>query len=328
MPLPKKGKTSRAKAVERARRAKTSKAIKERLEHESYLKSQFDEDGNLLNIMETDEELLNDEQIFIVRLLKNLSEIDTRSMAIFLKTKYDKKQIKQLLDYYYSNIDSKTWADEIFSLTYKCSGFLNLNDLILDKFNSSIESATANIETTNKTKLTKEIFGDILLDCIAGLDVKNFNMHELISNVLTIYSQNQPPVCSRFGLFGGQEHDDALTPYRGKLLKILFDDGIYESGWQITIDEGAPVAKGMVVLRKGDKLMDVSVEDLIKMNPNPAELETPKPSWGERAFTVVKKTWEIFETLGQLLMLIMMLFEFLIDLLKLIGGIEKAFKKK
>lgn len=39
----KKGKTSKIKTFERARRAKTSKAIKERLEHESYLKSQFDD---------------------------------------------------------------------------------------------------------------------------------------------------------------------------------------------------------------------------------------------------------------------------------------------
>ena len=195
---------------------KLQKAIKERLEHESYLKSQFDEDGNLLNIMETDEELLNDEQIFIVRLLINLSEIDTRSMAIFLKTKYDTKQIKQLLDYYYSNIDSKTWADEIFSLTYKCSGFLNLNDLFVDKFNSAIEYALVNIKPTNKIKLTEEMFGEILSDCTAGLDVKNGNVHELISTVLTIYSQDQPPFCSRFGLFGGQEHSFFGT------------DGIYE----------------------------------------------------------------------------------------------------
>ncbi len=51
MPQPKKVKTSKDKAVERARRAKTSKDIKERLDHETYLNSQFDEDGNLLNII-------------------------------------------------------------------------------------------------------------------------------------------------------------------------------------------------------------------------------------------------------------------------------------
>jgi hypothetical protein len=204
MPQPKKGKTSKDKAVERARRAKTSKAIKEKLEHESYLKSQFDEDGNLLNIMETDEELLNDEQIFIVRLMNNLSEIDSRSIAIFLKTKYDKKQIKQLLDHYYSNMESKTWADEIFSLTYKCLGFFNLNDMFLDKFDWAIEYAIANIEPTNKIKLTEEMFDEIYSDCTTGLDVKNFNVNELISTLLTIYLHDQPPICSRFGLFVGE----------------------------------------------------------------------------------------------------------------------------
>lgn len=102
--------------------------------------------------METDEELLTDEQIFIVRLWKSLSEIDILSIAVFLKTKNDKKETKQLIDYYYSNLDSRTWADEIFDLTSKCSGFLNLNDFFVNKFNSSIESAISNINPITKKK--------------------------------------------------------------------------------------------------------------------------------------------------------------------------------
>ncbi len=96
------------------------------------------------------------------------------------------------------------WADEIFSLTYKCLGFFNLNDMFLDKFDWIIEYAIANIEPTNKIKLTEEMFDEIYSDCTTGLDVKNFNVNELISTLLTIYLQDQSPICSRFGLFVGE----------------------------------------------------------------------------------------------------------------------------
>lgn len=198
MPQPKKSKDSRTKAVERARRSRKQKHEKERLEHESYLQSQYDEDGNLLNILETDEELLNDEQLFIVRMMNELSEIDIRSVFVFIKTRYNKQQIKDLLDDYYSNKDSKTWADTIFNLTYRCTGFLNLNDLLLDKF----ESITAEIlesKPTGQEQMTEKVFEDIISRCSEGIDTSQLNLFELITTLLTIYSQNQPETCSRRG---------------------------------------------------------------------------------------------------------------------------------
>jgi hypothetical protein len=214
MPQPKKGKDSRTKAVERARRSSDKKHLKERLEHESYLQSQFDEDGNLLNILETDEELLNDEQVFLVRMVNELSEIDIRSIFVFIKTKYNKQQIKDLLDDYYSNKDSKTWADTIFNLTYRCTGFLNLNDLLIDKF-ESISSKILEGKPTSQEQMTEKVFEDIISRCSEDIDISQLNLFELITTLLTIYSQNQPETCS---MNGGGKSDSTFS----KIMEFIY----------------------------------------------------------------------------------------------------------
>jgi hypothetical protein len=203
MPVPKKGKTSRTKAVERLRRSKVRKAEKAQLEHEAYLQSFFDEDGNLLNIMETDEELLNNEQIFLTRLFREFNSIDIHSVATFLKVNYNKDESSELIDVYYSNEANKSWSQYIFNLTNKCLGFLNLYDLLADKFDANINNIIRKTKPTDKKKMTKELANDIFRKCSQDLDVKQFNFSELINNLLLIYAQNDQCVAQGHQNGGG-----------------------------------------------------------------------------------------------------------------------------
>jgi hypothetical protein len=196
MPHPKpKGKTSRQKSVDRLRRSKVRKAEREQ---EAYLQSFFDEDGNLLNIMETDEQLLNNEQIFLTRLFREVKSMDTYSIATFLKAHYNKEETFELIDVYYSTEENKSWSQYIFNLTKKCLGFLNLYDLLSEKV---IFDTIKNTPPSGKPALTEEVVRDLVRKCSQDLDITQFNFSELVNNVLLIYSHNKE--CIAGGQVGG-----------------------------------------------------------------------------------------------------------------------------
>ena len=199
------------KSAKRASRVRERQREKNEFEHLQYLQSQLDEDGNPLNILNTDEELLNNEQKFISRLIKKIGLIDMRSIAIYLEENYDEDNISELVDYYYSNKENKSWVDTFFRLTYKCLGFLNLNHLLTEKISEHTRDIIEIVEPTDKPVMTKEVAEYIIKEC--SKDLLTLNFFELINNILLVYSQNVE-YCIRNG--GGYElMDDPLISFGG-----------------------------------------------------------------------------------------------------------------
>lgn len=199
------------KSAKRASRVRERQREKNEFEHLQYLQSQLDEDGNPLNILNTDEELLNNEQKFISRLIKKIGLIDMRSIAIYLEENYDEDTISELVDYYYSNKENKSWVDTFFRLTYKCLGFLNLNHLLTEKISEHTRDIIEIVEPTDKPVMTKEVAKYIIKEC--SKDLLTLNFFELINNILLVYSQNVE-YCMRNG--GGYElMDDPLISFGG-----------------------------------------------------------------------------------------------------------------
>jgi hypothetical protein len=186
MPHPaKKSKTTKAQRL--ASRVRQRKKEKNEFEHLEYLQSQLDENGVPLDILNTDYELLNNEQKFIVEIVKILKDIDLRSIAIYMNEHYNEEHISNIITNYYSNKESKTWADSFFKVTYKCLGILNLNHMLIDKVLDEIEYIIDNVEQTDKPVMTDEIFNNILNQ----FKMDTINLNELISACLLVYSQNQ-----------------------------------------------------------------------------------------------------------------------------------------
>jgi len=206
MPHPgKKKPTSRQKAVSRQRRSRQRKREKDEFEELQYLNSQLDENGQPLDILNTDERLLNNEQKFISRIIKRLRLIDLHSIAVFIDENYDEDIISELVTNYYLNKENKTWSDTFFKITYRCLGFLNLNDLLTNKIFEYVSDIIEHVKPTDKPNMTEELLEDIIDECHEGLP--NLNSSELINNFLLLYSQN-----AEYCLLPEQDILDGGTP--------------------------------------------------------------------------------------------------------------------
>ena len=202
MPHPaRKSKTS--KADKRSSRVKQRKKEQNEFEHLKYLESQLDESGQPLDILNTDEKLLNNEQKFITRLIKRLIQIDLRSIAIFIQDNYDEDDIVEMVENYYLNTENKTWSDTFFKITYKCLGILNLNHFFSKKIFEYAIDIIENVEPTDKPVMTEELLEYTINECAKGLP--ELNSAELINNSLLVYSQNsQYCILNGGALVGGE----------------------------------------------------------------------------------------------------------------------------
>jgi hypothetical protein len=185
------------KAAKRASRVLQLKKDKDEFEHLQYLQNQLDEYGNPLDLLNTDEELLNNEQKFIIRLVKILSYVDLSSITIYMYENYNEAGMSEMVDNYYSNKENKTWADSFFQITYKCLGILNLHHLLFDKVSDEIDHILDTVKQTDKPVMTDEILTNIVNEL--GKDLPNLSVNELINNTLLMYSQNQD-YCMKGGM--------------------------------------------------------------------------------------------------------------------------------
>ena len=184
MPHPaKKSKTT--KQQKRASRAMLRKKKQNEFEHLQYLKSQLDENGVPLDLLNTDEELLNNEQKFITRLTKRVLEIDPRSLFESTDKHVDTKVIKKIIKYYNSNKENKSWIKQFFKDTYECLGFSNLYEYL------TREVPLETIEITDKPVLTKELEDNMIRECSRGFDINKLDISELINTVLLLDIQNR-----------------------------------------------------------------------------------------------------------------------------------------
>jgi hypothetical protein len=193
----KKTKVSRkTKAVNRLRKSKLRKREKEEFAKLVYLQSQLDEYGNPLDLMNTDEELLNNEQKFVTRLIRKFQEIDKTSLAHLLNNIYDENSIDKLVKHYYANKENRSWSDTLFEITYKCLGILNLNHLLTYKISEYLDYALDNDSEPQGKVLTKDVLINILRESAFGLDqTKKLSLSEIVNTCLLIYAQKSD-VCT------------------------------------------------------------------------------------------------------------------------------------
>lgn len=187
----KKTKVSRkTKAINRLRKSKLRKREKEEFARLVYLQSQLDEYGNPLDLMTTDEELLNNEQKFVTRLIRRFQEFDKTSLAHLLHNIYDENSINKLVKHYYANKENKSWSDTLFEITYKCLGILNLNHLLTYKISEYLDYALDNDTEPQGKELTKDVLINILRESTIGLDqTKKISVSEIVNTCLLIYAQ-------------------------------------------------------------------------------------------------------------------------------------------
>lgn len=214
MPHPPKQKSSKKhRAVERKRRSKQRKREKDEFAQIEYLKTQLDDKGNPLDILHTDEKLLNNEQKFVVRVMKELSKFEPLSITNLIDEYYDDEIIDEIVDYYYANKENKSWSDRLFKATYNCLRITNLayllkNDVLnnMDDFFSQFSNTDSQSE---KSILTEEIMIDIIENCRSDI-INEISMSEIINSLLLVYVQNVQ-ICHSDELNGGS--------YKKKVLK-------------------------------------------------------------------------------------------------------------
>jgi hypothetical protein len=157
--------------------------------------------------MNTDEELLNNEQKLVTRVIRKFNTLDKTSLANFLNDIYDEDSIDKLVKHYYSNKENRSWSDILFQVTYNCLGILNLNHLLTYKISEYLEYVLDNETESNGQEVTKEVIVNIFKESSVDIDkTKKINLSELINTCLLIYTQNSDTcVIEDDGMYGGNK---------------------------------------------------------------------------------------------------------------------------
>jgi hypothetical protein len=194
MPHAKKPKVSKKqRALARARRSKQRKREKDEFAHIEYLKSQLDEKGQPIDILHTDEHLLNNEQKYIVRIINELSHFNPLSITDLIDDYYDDDVIDEIVDYYYTNKQNKSWSDRLFKATYNCLRITNLTHLLKENVLYHMDELFSQFSDTDvetdKPVLTEEIMFEIIEKCKSDIP-DEINISEVINSLLLVYIQN------------------------------------------------------------------------------------------------------------------------------------------
>ena len=182
--------SKKTKAANRLRKSKQRKREKDEFSKLVYLQSQLDQYGNPLDLMNTDEELLNDEQKFVTRVIRKLNELDKTSLANFLNNIYDEDSIDKLVKHYYATKENRSWSDALFQITYNCLGVLNLNHLLTYKISEYLENVLDDDSEHSGQEVTKDSLVNLFSECVVGLNkTKIISLSEIINTCLLIYAQ-------------------------------------------------------------------------------------------------------------------------------------------
>lgn len=183
--------SKKTKANNRLRKSKQRKREKDEFAKLVYLQSQLDQYGNPLDLMNTTEELLNNEQKFVTRVIRKLNELDKISLANFLNNVYDEENIDKLIKHYYSNKENRSWSDALFQITYNCLGVLNLNHLLTYKISEYLEYVLDDESEHTGEEVTIDVLVNIFKESASDLDkTKKVSLSEIINTCLLIYTQN------------------------------------------------------------------------------------------------------------------------------------------
>jgi len=191
--IPKQKISKKQRAVKRARLSRQRKREKDEFAHIEYLKTQLDDKGRPLDILHTDEELLNNEQKFIVRIMNELSKFDPLSITNLIDDYYDDDVIDEIVDYYYQNKQNKSWSDRLFKATYNCLRITNLTYLLKNDVLSHMDELFITFSEREAESTRYILTEDIMLDIIekSKSDIHDeLNMAEIINSLLLVYVQN------------------------------------------------------------------------------------------------------------------------------------------
>lgn len=216
MPHPaKKSLTTKAtKALRRASRVIKRRKEREEFEQLKYLRSQLDAEGNPIDIINADEDILNNEQKFTKRLVNKLAEVDTISLVNYINENINDEIIDLIIYNYNTNRISSSWAESLFRITYKCLHSIGLDDFIKRKLFDDLDSILENAEETNKPKMNDELRDTIFNELT--YDLNSIDFFELINSALLVYTQN----ISMCELTGGRKR--RLQSGGGNIISDIF----------------------------------------------------------------------------------------------------------
>jgi hypothetical protein len=181
-------KSKTTKALKRASRVIKRRKEREEFEQFEHLRSQLDAEGNPIDILNADEDILNNEQKFIKRLVNKLAEVDTISLVNYINENINDEIIDVIIYNYNTNKISSSWAESLFRITYECLHIIGLDDFIKRKLFNDMNTILDNADETNKPKMTDELRDKILNELT--YDLNSLDFFELINTALLVYSQN------------------------------------------------------------------------------------------------------------------------------------------
>lgn len=205
--------------TERIRRSKERRREKDEFARIEYLKSQLDDKGNPLDILHTDVALLSNEQKFVVTIMKQLSKFDPLSITTLIDEHYDDELIDEIVDYYYSNKENKTWSDRLFNATYNCLRITNLTYLLKDDVLNNMDELFRQLgdseSESEKDVLTDAKMIDIIEKCRIEIPGE-IDMSKIINSLLLVFVQNVQ-MCHDYEITG----DRSKKLHRGGGMSML-----------------------------------------------------------------------------------------------------------
>lgn len=181
-------KSKTTKALKRASRVIKRRKEREEFEQFEHLRSQLDAEGNPIDILNADEDILNNEQKFIKRLVNKLAEVDTISLVNYINENINDEIIDVIIYNYNTNKISSSWAESLFRITYECLHIIGLDDFIKRKLFDDLDSILENAVETNKPQMNDELRDKIFNELT--YDLNSLDFFELINSSLLVYTQN------------------------------------------------------------------------------------------------------------------------------------------
>ena len=174
----KQSKTNFKKFVERSRRQKEHKMLK---------------DQESFNIFGTDSSLLSNEQKFINDLYNEYSKYNSVSLINLAKAQYNEQHALNVVEELNKDQSWKTWIQGYFDSLWKCLRIFDLKYFYTDYLKTELEylSESADKLDSDKPDITLELAYSYLYELKKKYSNSNIDLKSLIYTCITLYTQKK-----------------------------------------------------------------------------------------------------------------------------------------
>lgn len=175
----KQSKTNFKKFVERSRRQKEHKMLK---------------DQESFNIFGTDSSQLTNEQKFINDLYNEYSKYNSVSLINLAKAQYNEQHALNVVEELNKDQSWKTWIQGYFDSLWKCLRIFDLKYFYTDYIKTELEYLSESVDKldSDKPDITLELAYSYLYELKKKYSDSNIDLKSLIYNCITLYTQNKP----------------------------------------------------------------------------------------------------------------------------------------